>query len=144
MHEIRTEIEIRACVARVWSILTDFPSSATWNPFITHIEGRAQEGQRLHVTIKPVGARPMTFKPTVLSAIPNQELRWLGHLVIPGMSDGKHSFVLYGHDDGTRFVQNELFTGLSVPFLRSSLERGIRAGFEALNPALKQRAEQAA
>src|SRR5262249_55917739 len=142
MHEIETALQLSSPVERVWSILTDFPSYPSWNPFITHIEGKLEKGQRLRATIKPVGGRPMTFKPTVLSVVPNQELRWLGRLFVPGLFDGAHSFVLAARDNGTRLVQSERFTGLLVPRLRRSLEQGTRPGFEAMNTALARRAEQ--
>jgi len=142
MHEIETEVQVRASIERVWSILSDLASYPSWNPFITHIEGKLEKGHRLRATIKPVGGRPMTFKPTVLSVVPNQELRWLGHLYIPGLFDGEHSFALAVRDNGTRLVQSERFTGLLVPLLRKSLEQGTRPGFEAMNAALARRAEQ--
>ena len=36
----------------------------------------------------------MRFKPRVLKAEPNRELRWLGHLGIPGLFDGEHIFTI--------------------------------------------------
>jgi hypothetical protein len=36
----------------------------------------------------------MTFRPTVLNAETNRELRWLGHLLAPGLFDGEHSFTI--------------------------------------------------
>jgi hypothetical protein len=38
-------------------------------------------------------------------------------------------------------VQSEKFGGILVPFLRKMLDTSTRAGFEALNAALKARAE---
>jgi len=76
MHEIRTEIEIEATPARVWSVLTE------------------------------------------------------------------HYFELMpsGHEH-TRLVHGEKFSGLMVFMAKSSLEGGTRAGFNAMNKALKARAE---
>ena len=42
---------------------------------------------------------------------------------------------------GTRFVQREEFRGLLVPLLWSSVSRNTQRGFEAMNAALKERAE---
>lgn len=83
MHEVRTEIEIEATPERVGSILLDFPSHPEWNPFVRCIEGFAIVGDRLTVSIQPQGGRGMTFRPTVLAVIPNQELRWLGRSLLP-------------------------------------------------------------
>jgi hypothetical protein len=86
MHEVRTEIEIEATPERVGSILLDFPSHPEWNPFVRCIEGFAIVGDRLTVSIQPQGGRGMTFRPTVLAVIPNQELRWLGRSLLPGIA----------------------------------------------------------
>lgn len=92
MHEILSEIDIAAAPERVWSILTDFVAYPSWNPFIRSISGDIEAGQRLTVSIQPVGGRAMTFRPTVLLVQPNGELRWLGHLLFPGIFDGEHFF----------------------------------------------------
>lgn len=87
----------------------------------------------------------MTFRPTVLKAEPNRELRWLGHLLIPGLFDGEHIFTIEPLGaNRVRFVQREIFTGLLVPLLASGLDTDTRRGFEEMNQALKVRAEQAA
>ena len=94
MRLIETAIDIHASAARVWSILTDFSAYSAWNPFITAAEGEARPGARLRITIAPPGRRPMTFRPVVLVAVPEQELRWLGRLLLPGLFDGEHAFRL--------------------------------------------------
>jgi hypothetical protein len=84
----------------------------------------------------------MTFKPKVLNAEPNRELRWLGHLLFPGLFDGEHSFTIQPLGESrVRFVQREEFKGLLVPLLARSLDNGTRRGFEEMNRALKERAE---
>jgi hypothetical protein len=143
MHEIITSIEIEAPPSRVWTALIDFPAHREWNPFIRNLEGSARVGDRLTVSIQPPGARGMTFRPRVLSAIPNQELRWLGRVIVPGVLDGEHFFKIEPLSGGrrTHFTHGERFTGLLVPFLRRSLQGGTRQGFEAMNGALKMRVE---
>ncbi len=145
MKEVYSEIEIHASAERVWRLLTDFASFPEWNPFIRRASGNAQVGERLEVNIQPSGARGMTFRPTVLKAEPNRELRWLGRLLIPGLFDGEHIFTI--EPLGTyrvRFVQREIFTGLLIPFFARGLDTDTRRGFDEMNQALKFRAEQAA
>jgi hypothetical protein len=91
MRELRTAIEIEATPARIWEILTDFDSYSEWNPFVRNISGQAVRGTQLEVRIEPPGGRGMSFKPTVLEAEPERELRWLGRLLVPGIFDGEHS-----------------------------------------------------
>ena len=145
MKELRSEIEIQASAERVWQLLTDFASFPQWNPFIRKASGSLRVGERLEVNIQPSGASGMTFRPTVLKAEPNRELRWLGHLLISGLFDGEHSFTIEPLGEGrVRFTQREVFTGLLVPLFARGLDTDSRRGFEEMNQALKSKAEQAA
>ena len=82
MKQLHTEIEIDAPAKRVWELLTDFASYPQWNPFIRYISGHPAPGERLQARPEPPGGRAMTFKPKVLTAEPNRELRWLGHILV--------------------------------------------------------------
>ena len=85
----------------------------------------------------------MRMRPTVLEAAPSEELRWVGHLGIPGLFDGEHRFRIEPlGTNRVRFVQEEQFRGLLVPLVFRFIEGGTRQGFEAMNQALKARAEQ--
>jgi hypothetical protein len=142
VKELRSEIEIEAPPERVWGVLTDFAAYPEWNPFIRRVSGRAEVSERLVVRMQPSGARGMTFRPTVTKIEPNHELRWLGHLLVPGIFDGEHIFEIeeLGRDR-TRFVQREVFEGLLVPLLARSLDRDTQRGFEEMNRALRERIE---
>jgi hypothetical protein len=142
MRELYSEIEIAASAERVWRLLTDFASYPEWNPFIRRISGEPTTGERLEVRIEPPGGRGMTFRPTVLNAEDNRELRWLGHLLVPGLFDGEHSLVIQPlGENRVRFVQREAFRGLLVPLFARSLNNNTQRGFEEMNRALKGRAE---
>ena len=143
MKELHSEIEIQASDERVWQVLTNFADFPQWNPFMRRASGEARPGARLEVHIQPSGASGMTFKPTVLKAEPNRELRWLGRLLIPGLFDGEHILTIEPlAANRVRFVQREIFTGLLVPLFARGLDTGTRRGFEEMNRALKARAEQ--
>jgi hypothetical protein len=142
MRELYSEIEIAASAERVWRLLTDFASYPEWNPFIRRISGEPTTGERLEVRIEPPGSRGMTFRPTVLNAEDNRELRWLGHLLVPGLFDGEHSLVIQPlGENRVRFVQREAFRGLLVPLFARSLNNNTQRGFEEMNRALKGHAE---
>lgn len=143
MHDIKTEIEIAAPPERVWSILLDFPAHPEWNPFVRSITGNPKPGERLEVFIQPQGGRGMTFRPTVLVAAANREFRWLGRFILPGILDGEHYFqIIPITPNRVRFLQGEKFSGVLVPLAKSGLEGGTKAGFIAMNEALKARAER--
>jgi hypothetical protein len=139
---IRTEVVIKATPAEVWKVLTDFNHYPEWNPFITSLYGVAAKGEKLVARIEPPNGSATTFNPTVLSANSNKELRWLGHLLFPGLFDGEHIFELYENTDGTTtFVQREEFRGILVPLFSKMLDTKTLAGFELMNKHLKQRVE---
>jgi hypothetical protein len=148
MRELHTAVEIAASADQVWAVLTDFAAFPEWNPFLTTVTGEAAVGAHLEVRLQPPGGRALTVRPTVLAADPARELRWIGHLLFPGLFDGEHRFVVErapmgGPTDVVRFVQAERFTGVLVPLIWKRLEPSTRAGFEAMNAALKQRVELA-
>lgn len=141
-RRIETDIDINAPASRVWVFLTDFAQMPSWNPFIKSISGNLAQGARLAVHIAPPGSSGMHFKPTVLSVRPERELRWLGHLLVPGIFDGEHYFLLEPvGENRTRLTQGEKFSGLLVGLLASTLA-ATGAGFKAMNTALKQKAER--
>ena len=141
-HTLTTQITIAAPAARVWQILTDFAAYPEWNPFIRSAQGTPRPGETLTVHIGASGTKGMTFRPKVLSATPERELRWLGHLAVPGLFDGEHLFTLNATAaTACVFQQSEAFRGLLVPLFRSALDRDTKRGFEEMNQALKARAE---
>ena len=141
MKELRTEIEFDGTPREVWEVLTDLPSYAEWNPFIVKIDGEPRRGSKLEVRMEPQGERVMTFRPTVLEAEPGRELRWLGHLGVPGIFDGEHRWLIEEAGPGrVRFTQSERFGGILVPLLWKKLRDGGTAkGFRAMNEALARR-----
>ena len=147
-HELHTEIEIDAPTEVVWRILTDLAAYEAWNPLIVSAAGEVRVGARLTNRLQPPGSRAVTFRPTVTEAVDAADpagtrvLEWLGHLGVPGVFDGRHRFELHPTPaGGTRLVHGEQFSGLLVRMFRRSLDSSTVAGFEAMNAALKQRAE---
>ena len=144
-HELRTEIEIAAPVERVWTLLSDFTAYPSWNPMIVALEGTLALGAPLVARMRPPGSkREMTFKPHVTVLEPGKRFSWFGSLPIPGLFAGEHSFELQTlAPERVRLLHGERFRGLLVPLLRKSLDGATRAGFVAMNEALKSRAEAA-
>jgi len=141
MREVSVDINISATAERVWEVLADLDAHSDWNPFIQHISGPMEIGERLEVRLQPPEGRGMTFRPTVLKAEPQKEFRWIGRLLMPGIFDGEHYFRIESrHDGSTRFIQGEKFTGVLVPLFGGIINNAVR-GFEQMNAALKDRAE---
>lgn len=141
MKELHTDIEIAASPERVWRELTDFASYPSWNPLVVAASGTLREGERLRVKLA-LGKRAMPIKPLVMRVLPQRELTWRGSAPIPGTFTGEHSFELQPlAGNRTRFHQWERFSGVLVPLLSRLIDGPTRRGFEAMNRALKARAE---
>ena len=142
MQELASNILIDAPRERVWRILLDFDRYPEWNPFVSRITGWPAVGEQLDIRLTPPGGMALSFKPEVVRVEPEREFRWLGKLLIKGMFDGEHIFELEEESPETvRFVQREAFSGLLVPLLLLLARKSTLRGFEAMNQALKQRAE---
>jgi hypothetical protein len=141
MKKVEASIDIAASPERVWSVVSDLGSFSSWNPFMTRASGQLREGSRLELRLEPPGGRAMTFKPRVLRVQPEQEVRWLGRLLLPGLFDGEHSLLISPNAaGGSTFTQSEKFSGIITWFTGKLFER-THSGFEAMNLALKERCE---
>jgi hypothetical protein len=139
MKTVSATIEIAAPPMAVWAVLTDLARYPEWNPLFPEASGEAAVGKRIKLrSVHPANGRMMTVKPRILAAEPGVELRWAASL--PGIISGEHSFVLSPANGGTRLVQSESLRGLLVPFSGKTITRS-EASFQALNEALKKRAE---
>jgi len=143
MHEIRTNIEIKASAGLVWAILTDFSTYKRWNPFIRAVVGQPQTGNSIQVTLQPQGEAATTFRPTLTHVREPRELRWFERWPVPGFYSAEHRFSIESlPEGGVRFGQTQRCSGMLVPFLRRRLQRTSTPAFHAMNAALKVRAER--
>jgi hypothetical protein len=139
MKTVTATTQIDAPPMAVWAVLTDLSSYPEWNPLFREASGRVAVGERITLrAVQPANGRLMTVRAKIVAADPGAELRWASSL--PVLMSGEHSFVLTPLDGGTRLAQTEIYAGLlaatvSVPRTETS--------FQALNEALKQRAEDA-
>jgi hypothetical protein len=135
---VQTRIEINAPAKEVRSVLFNFADYPKWNPFIIKVDGEVAEGSQVYVTVKPVGKDEISGK-TVVTLMTDSQLSWRGSLAIPGLFSGKHDFIIEeAGPDTTVFYNNERMSGLVIPFYDF---KPTEAGFEAMNQALKARAE---
>jgi hypothetical protein len=142
MKELRTEIEIQASPDKVWQVLTNLDRYTEWNPFIHHAIGKAKVGEKVDITFRS-GSKDMTLHCTVVKVEPNRELCWKYHVILPGLWSGEHSFTIEPMGaNRVRFIDKEMFTGLLIPLQAKDIDTNSRRDFEAMDKALKARAEQ--
>lgn len=141
MKSIETNINIKATPEKIWNILMDFENYGTWNPFIQSIKGERSLGKQLEASIG-LGEKGMTFKPIVQVVEKNREFEWLGSLLMKGIFDGRHSFVLEPiSETETKLIHSESFSGIFSGIILKMIKEDTEKGFKAMNEALKKRAE---
>lgn len=139
MPTIKTAIDIASSAEMVWRVLTDFPSYPKWNPFVRSVQGNPALGQRLKIRIRLPHGRSYNFSSRVVKAIPATELRWRGKMLIEGLFDGEHAFIIVPNGvKGVRFIHREHFSGLLVPLILPFIAKKTRVGFDLMNLALKK------
>jgi hypothetical protein len=140
VRTIHTEIGIMAPAERVWDVLAATERWPEWNPF-AKVAGRLAPGERVTVTLTPPG-KGVTLRPTIVKLEPGREFRWLGSVGVRGLFDGEHGFRVVPEDAGRCRIEHfETFRGILVAPVMWMVGDATRAGFEAMNRALKARAE---
>jgi hypothetical protein len=149
---LRTQVEIKAPASAVRAVLFDFGDYPKWNPFIIKVDGTVAEGSEIYVTVMPVGGPEINAPARVTSVTPNH-LAWKGSglsqvgsgpvsVDIPGVLSAKHDFIIEELGPGrTLFRNNDDFSGAAVA---SYNMKPVEAGLNAMNEALKKRAEDMA
>jgi hypothetical protein len=137
---IESETLIDGSPQHVWRVLTATDDYPRWNPEITQLRGELREGNVIEIVVGS-GRDAMVFNPTILTVHQIQELKWKGHVWVPGIFDGEHRFVLEAAGGKTRFVQSEAFTGLLAGRLTQGVLSSTLTSMRAMNNALKQRVE---
>jgi hypothetical protein len=146
LHEdssVRADVLIDRSPSDVWKVISDSAAYPNWNPFITRVDGDFREGATIRIVLG-TGSDSMVFKPTVLLVRPNQDLCWRGSVWIRGVFDGTHCIHLTAVAGGTHLEQTERFSGLLVGRLTKDVIEDTRRNFQAMNAAVKQRAESKA
>ncbi len=142
MKELRTEIEIQATPETVWQVLTSLDNYPEWNPFIYHAIGKAQVGEKVDITFK-TGSKEMTLHCTVVKVEPTKELRWKYYVALPILFSGEHSFIIEQVETNkVNFIDREIFNGILVSSQAKDIDINSKRGFEAMDKALKARAEK--
>ena len=144
MQQLQTHIDIHAPASLVWAILADFRTYKHWNPSIRGILGRPSTGAQIEVSLRSRQGSDFRIRPTIVRVREAKELRWLERWRLPGFFSSERRFRIEPlPQGGVRFHHDEHVTGIMVRLLP---ERGCvrsQSGFDAMNAALKQRAERA-
>jgi Polyketide cyclase / dehydrase and lipid transport len=146
---LQTQVEIKAPASAVRAVLYDFGAYPKWNPFITKVDGDVAEGNRIDVTVMPPGGTALKAGADVTSVTPNH-LAWEGSgrpkevigpfsMNIPGVLKASYDFTIEEVGPGRTLFRNDV--DISGATAGSYDLKPIEAGMDAMNEALKKRAE---
>ncbi len=138
---IHRDIVINRPIDAVWRVIADTSDYPAWNPFITRMEGRLQQGASITIALGSPSQGATIFNPTVLQVVPGQLVCWRGSVGLRGLFDGTHCMRLSPVAGGTRFEQSEHFSGILVGRLTEGITDETLKDFERMNLALKRRVE---
>jgi hypothetical protein len=140
---IEHRIEIDAPAAAIWNALVGVDRYTEWNPYVLSLEGPLTAGESIRVTLQNVGDdSPFTVTPTVIAVETNRELRWQGTVGKPGVFDTEHSFSIEPMGlQSSMFTHAEEFSGSHAHIMQGERGERLEETFEAMNRALKKRAE---
>jgi hypothetical protein len=142
MAVYRTEFEINAGDAQVWSILTDFDSYGDWNPSLPSISGELSPGSTVSLTLGMPGRPSPKVKAQLIDVEPNRRLTWHGNAGADWIFAGDRTFAIEPLGDGkVSFTHVEDVRGALFPLFRAVMGSAIQRSHDAFNQALKDRAE---
>ncbi len=155
MREIRTEIDIAAPPAKVWSLLTDIEGWHKWSPIINKSSGNAAMGSTLDITMignmkdvekgtelgdGQVKDGPQ-YNPKITIFEAPKHFRWRAQMMAGFIMTNDKVFELEETTTGTHLVHSETFSGLMVPLFWGKVKQNVPDMLNSMNSALKTMAE---
>ena len=137
---IEARLGVQAPVQAVWEAMADLQAWAAWNPYYAGVEGQLRIGGQLALTESPAGGEPALVRATVVDWTPEAQILWRVTERY-GMIQRLHYIEIDKLTDEACILSNgEDWSGRLAPFVGRPRRRLIRAGLEAMNEALRDRA----
>ena len=140
---IRVEhrIGVQAPAEVIWAEIADLEAWHEWNPLYPQASGKIRIGGTLDLTLALEGQPPQAIKPVVLDWAPNEQLLWRLKLLGGTIRTTRYIEIEALGPENCIVSNGEFFGGLMGGSLVKRVGRSVRQGFEAMNDALKARAE---
>ena len=139
---VEHRIGIQAPAETIWEILYDLERWGEWNPLYTEARGAIRIGAQIDLLMQLEG-EARRIAPVILEWVPNDQIHWR-HRLFGGLVSTTRFLELEQLDTAsTIFSNGELIGGLMGPTHARRIGRRLYRGFQAMNEALKARAEEA-
>ena len=139
-YRIENRMGVRASSLRIWEILADLDAWADWNPLYPRAEGVIGLNRPIQLTEAVPGLPRREARPVVTDYTPEQQLIWKDDRGF--LANSLRYFEIEKLTDESSILANgEIFSGLRGERWGQRNRRALREAFEAVNAALKARAE---
>ena len=138
---VEDRVGIQAPAEVVWDIVHDISRWHAWNPTYVQASGEVRIGQTLTLTLALPGQPEQEIQPKVLDWVPNEQLHWRLTLMGGLIKTLRYIEITPLVEEGCILDNGEIFGGLMGPSMGKRVGRSVRQGFQAMNVALKARAE---
>lgn len=142
----RASVEIDAPPAIVWRVLTDLARYPAWNPFTIEVRSSLRVGEPvdMHVRMSRLG-RTLEQREHVREIVPGKRIRWGMRLASAHLLSGERDQRLEPlPEDRTRYVTEDVISGLLTPLVGAIYGPSLEQGFYAMAHALAQEASRVA
>jgi hypothetical protein len=144
MTKTRSQVDTGEPAALVWAILSGFRTCGRWNSLIRGILGHPVSGRQVEIGIRSSSGRESRSRPTVVVIGEAREMKCRERWRLPRLFSSERRFRIEPlPQGGVHFHHDERVPGIPVTLI--GLRRRMRGkpGYDAMNNALKLRAESA-
>jgi hypothetical protein len=139
--QLERRIGINAPDDVVWEILSDIEAWPSWNPMYTRAQGVIRIGDRWTLDVALRGQPARTIHPVILDWAPYDHIHWKLDMMRGWARSVRFLEIEKMGAENVIFANGEIFDGWLGPSVARRLRNPVLEGFEALNQAMKSRAE---
>ena len=139
--KLERRIGIQAPDDVVWEILSDIEGWSAWNPLYPRARGVIRIGDRWDLDLKLDGQPVRRIQPVILDWAPYDHIHWRLDMMRGWVRTIRFLEIEKMGEENVIFSNGEIFDGMLGGMVARRMRRPILDGFEALNEALKVRAE---
>jgi uncharacterized protein YndB with AHSA1/START domain len=139
-------VEIAAPAAFVWDVLVDYPNYPEWNPYTVKVETTLEIGTviDLHLPARDGSGGTFVNREFIRVVDPPHHLRYDTGEEIPGVFGVRDQWITELGPDRCAYYTTDTISGKYADKVIELTGDWIKAGFDSVAHALKERAEQLA
>jgi hypothetical protein len=139
--KIEHRVGVAAPAEVIWSVISDLPGWAAWNPLYPEAHGVIGYGEKLKLTVAIPGQEPRVIEPRVVDWTPDEAIHWQLSMAYGLVKSIRYLEIESLGPTNCVFSNGEIFSGLLGPRAVRPMRKAIRQGFEAMGEAVRERCE---